>query len=321
MKSSWMIGLAGLVVLPVLAQAEGIARFYCSGDSEGAVLFINGEQKGSCPGDLFLPVGRYTVTAIKTVDDEHERRFEQAIVVSETVPLRVRVELSAAQLTSAAVRKRAEVVLQAEITKAEAGDQSAIQSLIQRYSQGDGAPRDAGKVKVWQKRLLLAQSVEADQVRQKAEAGDTAAMHQLAQFYRDGKGLEKSPEQAAAWDAKATRIEADAQAKAALAKEVADFTFFPVFHKFLASDFNKGMAESADPGKSLFAFTTTGIPMEVSWTVASLTDIVSLPFNITSYQQLKKKAASHAAAWHEPDSLMARVYAQHQDASAAQPAP
>lgn len=321
-----MFWLVSLVLLPVVAQAEGIVRFYCSAESEGAVLFIDGKQKGSCPGDLFLPSGRYTVTAIKGVDAEYERRFEQAVVVSETEPLRVRVELSAPQLSKAAAQKREALAraeqaskrqqaLQDDIAKAEAGEPAAIQAMIRRFSEGDGVKRDLVKVKALKQRLLDVEQAEAEQLRQQADAGNASAMRQLAQRYRDGRGVEKNAEQAAAWDVMAKQAEMQAQAKAQADTDLAQFTFVPTFYKFMESDISKSFGEEMDGGNML-AITTSIYPWAASGTVASLTDLISLPFNLTSYQQLKKKAVGHAAAWHEPDSLMARAYARHGESPA-----
>lgn len=301
----------GIAVLPTLAQAEGVMRFYCHGDNAGAVLFINGKEKSRCPATIFLPAGRYVVTAIKPSGEEQEQRFEQSVDLQDDGVALVTVELSAPQLTKAAIQKRAEQAWQEVLATAGAGDQSAMQEVIRRFSVGDGVvPRNTASAATWQKRLLLAQQAEAGQLLQQAEAGDVAAMRQIAQRYRDGKGVAQSEEQAAAWEVKAGEKAAQEQAQAEQAKAIQDFTYFPIFHKLLDSQFHKSVMEMADPDKSLMAFTTTGIPMEVSWTVAGLMDSTSLPVNLTRHQQLKKRAAGHAAAWHEPDSLMAQAYAR-----------
>lgn len=306
------------------AWADGLVRVYCDEDSAGAALAINGVQKGSCPADLFLPTGKHNVVASKAVDAEHERRFEQSILVRDDVPLRLFIELSAPQLTKAAARKREELVqreaalqrqkaVQEDLAGAETGSAAAIASLVRRYTEGDGVARDASKAKAWQGRLLKAQKAEAEQTQQRATAGDPAAMRELALLLREGRGVERSPEQAAAWEQQASQLDAKAKAQAQSAAAVSNFTFFSTFQSFMESDISTSFGKEME-SENFLGVTTSIYPWAASATVAALTDMASLPFNITSYQQLKASAEGHAAAWHEPDSLMARAYARRQGA-------
>lgn len=321
-KWNQFVVLVGLAGLPLWASAEVLARFYCKGDNEGAVLFIDGKQKGSCPSDLYLPAGRYVVTAIKAVDADHERRFEQTIQLQDDEPARVKVELAAPQLTKAAVQRRAEAAraeeasrrrqaLQEDITKAEADDPAGLQAMIRRFTEGDGVKRDLAKVPALQQRLMMAQQAAAMQLLQQAEAGNATAMRQLAQRYREGSGVEKSEVQAAAWDARAELAGIQAKAAAEADAKLTQFTFVPAVEGVFDFPFSHELARDMD-NQNILGVTTFGPSWGASVTVAAATDLISLPFNITSYQQLKKKGTSHAAAWHEPDSLMARVYAQQQ---------
>ena len=69
--------------------ATSLLRIACDGDDVGAEVQINGKFKGECPLDIKIAEGTYKLRVLKTVDDTHERVFEQDLRMGDGVVKKV----------------------------------------------------------------------------------------------------------------------------------------------------------------------------------------------------------------------------------------
>ncbi len=91
------------------AQKPGALRLACDGPSEGAIVTINGEEKGPCPMNILVAPGPIRVHAQKEDGDIAVRVFDQAFTLQPGEPRRVDIELSGPKLTEKGLElKRAE---------------------------------------------------------------------------------------------------------------------------------------------------------------------------------------------------------------------
>lgn len=319
----YMAGLV-LALAPVMASADSIVRFYCDEDSEGAALTVNGRAQDTCPADAILPAGTYTITARKAVGADQERVFSTRFELADNAIKRVDIVLSQPQLTAEAQKRRdaaakaaaaaqQEQALKADLEKAQSGDIAGMQAMIERYTSGNGVAKSAAKAREWTGALSAAQRDQAQKLQEQAAGGNPQAMLALANLYRQGTGVPADEQQAAAWEKKGKEILAAQSVREANAQKLKEFTLFPFLKTVPDAAMELAGGPKADPTTS--AVFTFSFGLVVSGAVASVMDLVTLPFNITELQALKKAAAGHAAAWSEPNSMMARA---HQAESHAQ---
>lgn len=204
--------------------AESVLRVHCAGDAEGARVLVNGEFRGNCPADLFLPPGETTLRVVKAVDDDRERVYETAFSLADQSAKRVNVELSGAQLTAEASQKRERArqkrereAAQLAMEKADNGDTEAMRELAGYYRAGSGVPEDAEKAEGWATRAdeLDSQRI-AERTLERAQSGNIQAMQRMADRYENGDGVPQDVDKARQW-----RQRAD-QAIAAKTREKAD---------------------------------------------------------------------------------------------------
>jgi len=165
-----------LLTVPAYAQVS-LIRFMCEGDSVGAEVSINGKFKGECPFDASVPPGTVQLRAVKKIDAEHERVFEQEFRMGEGSAKRVEVLLGPARLNAEGMRREAE-------RKRLAQEEAQRREEARQLALADERRRDA--------EVLVQQQKAAD-------AGDPAAMLALGDRYARGSGVEKSEAQANAW--------------------------------------------------------------------------------------------------------------------------
>lgn len=211
--------------------------------------------------------------------------------------------------------------LATEQAAAKAGDVAALQALIVRYQSGIGVGADAARVKQLQARLVAA---ELAQDRQQAEAGDMAALERMAQRYEKGLGVGKDPSQAQLMRTRIAEVQAQraaeaAQAAAAAAQtakaaeaqtKIAAVQYFEFTGKMMMSIM--GSVDQKD-SSAMISAAVTAIPFSLAGLAS---DAVAAPFKATYIKRLRDQATLRAAAWGNPDSLMARALAQ-QEATAA----
>lgn len=201
---------AALILLMLFsssAMAVSVLRVHCSGDDEGAKIFINGEFKGNCPADLFLPSGETTLRAVKPVDEKRERAFETSFILMSDGARRVMVELSQPQLTVEEKRKAAVLARK----KAEQGDTAAMRELAGYYRKGKGVPENPEKAGEW---LNAARALDekraADKTLEQAQSGNIGAMFRIAKRYESGTGVEQDNAKAEEWLERAKQTEVEA---------------------------------------------------------------------------------------------------------------
>ncbi len=100
--------LAMFCAITIDANAAGaLLRISCEGDDVGAEVFINGKFKGECPVDIQAAEGMLVLRAVKKIDAQSERVFEQNIRVAEGTIKKIEVQLSAARLNAEAQQRTA----------------------------------------------------------------------------------------------------------------------------------------------------------------------------------------------------------------------
>lgn len=321
MKSS-PLAIPLLMLLSSSVFAESVLRIQCADNAEGAKVFINGELKGNCPTDLFLPPGDTALRVVKPVDDEQERIYKTEFSLADQSAKRVNVELSQPQLTAEAKQERERARQERErkaaeraMEEAEDGDTDAMRKLAGYYRDGKGIPEDSEKATEW---LNTAKSLEAqraaEKTRTKAADGDIEAMRQLAERYESGDGVEQSPEQAEEWISRAREAEAEARKARQQARQVAaekarneelqeyidNTVYFETTNEFFDVVTN-------DPGGSPLL---TGVsPVLTGFTVV---EAAKAPTQSTQVARWRNQMSHRPAAFDNPDSMIARVYARQQ---------
>ncbi|MGM0450082.1 MAG: PEGA domain-containing protein [Pseudomonadota bacterium] len=216
MKSS-PLAITFLLLFSSTALAESILAVRCATEDEGAEVFVNGEFRGDCPANLFLPPGEKTVRVVKPVDDERERVYETTLQLVDDSVERVTVELSRPQLTAEARQKRERARLEREkkaaelaMKKAKDGDTDAMRELADYYRNGEGVSQDAEKANEWAKRADKLDSQRlASKTLERAEAGSVQAMQQMADRYESGSGVPQDDSKAREWRRRANQIVAE----------------------------------------------------------------------------------------------------------------
>lgn len=203
---------------------------------------------------------------------------------------------------------RREQELKNELAQAEKGDMPAIKSLILRHQQGNGVKKSEAEAARWSRRLAELQKIDANATLAQAENGDLEAMNKLAGLYRAGEGVPQSEEQAKAWSDKRAQIMAMQAAQKKAAEDLKAFHFLPIAKKNAQKGGMIPDPPEHDPSSLATWILFTALPSQLASTFA---DVVTLPFRLPEYNRLKKAAAGHAAAWQNPDSLMAQAFAQH----------
>lgn len=199
------------------AYAESALRVTCHGSNEGAMIYLNGEPKGSCSVDLFVPSGEMTLRAVKKVDNEHERVFEKTFFLADDSAKKIDVNLSRSQLTPAAKQQRLAAKLRKEqrraqdaLADAEQGDIQAMYSLSRYYRNGQGVTRNSEKAQFWRDKAVETERQNVAMATLKsAQAGNLESMEEIAHLYKKGRGVEQSDELAQMWiDKKTATIKA-----------------------------------------------------------------------------------------------------------------
>lgn len=238
-----------LLLFSSQVMAVSVLRVHCPIDAEGAEIFVNGEPKGYCPTDLFISPGEKTLRAVKPVDEDRERVFETHFILAEDGAKRVRVELSAPQLTAEAKRKRRKARLAREkkaaeqaLEKAEDGAPDAMRELAGYYRDGQGVPENPEKAQAWETRASeIDAQRSASRTLDRAQGGSIPAMQRMADRYESGDGVPRDAEKAKEWRARADRAIADNTLEKAENGDVASMKAMARFYRE-----GKGVEASAD---------------------------------------------------------------------------
>ncbi len=198
--------LALLQAAMAASAAGSLMRIDCEGDDAGAEVSINGIFKGECPLDVKVNAGVVKLRVVKKIDDMQERVFEQEMRIGDDVVKKVVAHLSAPQPSAEAMKlaaarqavlaekqRRAEALVNRQISLAESGDVTAMLALAERFQSGNGVSASDEQALGW--------------IRRAAEAGHAPSMVYLATRYETGKGVKKDFDQAASWYQKAADLE------------------------------------------------------------------------------------------------------------------
>lgn len=175
--------------------ADSLLRVSCDGEATGAEVLVNGKFKGECPLDIAVQEGEQKLRVVKTLDASRERIFEQTVRLGDGVVKKVKVALSAPQLSAAGqqsareARRQDEVAMQKSLQLAEAGNAMAMFDVGSNYAFGKGVAQNDAQSVYWYSRA--------------AEAGQLDAMVNLAGRYSSGKGIAQSNEKMIFWLRKA----------------------------------------------------------------------------------------------------------------------
>jgi len=292
------------VVLVLLASlpvyGDSFVRVQCEDEDAGAEVFLNDKFVGECPVDAPVKEGTVQLRARKIVDDDHEKVFEKKLRVVEGVSQRVELVMSAPQLTAKARQRKAAAEAAAQLKAAQAGDIDAMKQLAERYDAGAGVKKDPAQAAIWRD---MAESAAAQEELRAANAGDIEAMKNIAGRYDTGLGVVKDHSQAQAWRAKADakKRENNAQADAARreAKELNKqqrldrYGPFKEVKKYVNSP-TISSAEKISQGPTTLPFIT-------------VSDILSLPCDLTERSRILNEAALRPSSWGKPDSMIAQA--------------
>lgn len=156
---------------PAVFSADSVIGIYCQQNTNGAKVYLNEVFKFDCVDfhreAFFVEEGDYVIKAISSVNLEKEKVFSTKVHAAPDRPHRVKVTLPAATLTAYGVEMKArrdqetakrlalekerklQAAVKSDIDKAEKGDLKAIQSLINRYRDGNGVAQDPQKERFW----------------------------------------------------------------------------------------------------------------------------------------------------------------------------
>lgn len=310
----------GVAVALALSSASGLAsaeeallRIRCDDFSEGAQVFINGTLKGECPLNVQVVAGTVHLRARKSVDADHERVFEQDILVGGGMLKSIDLVLPAPQLTErarqarqlTAQRQAAEALartLRETREKAAAGDPRAMEELVRRYSAGDGVEKSPAQAQVWRMKAVASEQ-------QRADAGDIDAMDSLAARYAGGNGVKADASVAGVWrdKAAAARQAQAAQAQAEAAQQERERQLKNIsFVEFTTGTINPDSQQwqQIPSERRPLAYTSSSTLMLPA---AILFDVISTPSKITKMRDLQREAALRPASWARPDSMVAKA--------------
>ena len=316
-----IILLSTLAVVSDICSADAMVRINCEEKDVGAKVYINDLYKADCPFDVMIPAGQHKLRAVKTVDTEYEKTFEQELNIFDGVVKRVEIMLSEAKLTASAQQarqlesqRREEQAAQSDLRAAQAGDIKAMDNLAQRYAMGKGLQQNDEQAQAWRHKTEIAKA-EA-QFRAKlsaARSGNIDAMRSVARRYETGNGVERNYSKAQIWQQKAEaakqekinqeiakreREEAERQRiesankRAEKKRKLDEFSFFPETQKVFRYKNSPSLSD------------TFVSPMLL------VIDIMSLPSQTTKYQKIKNKLASLPSKWAKPNSMIAKAYRQ-----------
>ncbi|MCE1226339.1 MAG: hypothetical protein LWW87_07620 [Geobacteraceae bacterium] len=313
-----IVFLATLVLSAATAYAEKpLLRISCDENDTNVKIMINGVYKGDCPIDISVDPGNVMLHAQQPVSAEMERVFIQKFFISDGVYRRIDVVLSAPQLTVAAYKarqaeadKKEQKAAQQELQAAQNGDMQAMLRISKRYQDGKGLSKDPAQAELWQKKYQEAhEATELKSLMQRAEAGNSAAMFDLAKRYENGNGVPQDTEKSQAWQQKAQaaetqkrlkeKQEAEARRRAKVEERLKSYSMTPNMDKLTKSQSGK-----SDPFDALSS--TVASPM------ALVSDMLSSPSHSAERSKIADELTPHAAAWAEPDSLMAKVHTKRQ---------
>ncbi len=326
LKPYKLLFLLTSISMPLATYAESVIRISCNDADAGSAIYINEQLKGECPKiDVFAQPGVINISVIKTVDNDHEQRFDKKFTLGDDVTQRIEVVLSNTQLTAAGKQRaieaaaaakaaEAKAAAAAQLQSAQTGNIAAMLALSQLYRTGEGVPQDAQQAEYWSN---LAEVTTAKQKLASAQAGDITAMTDMASLYTAGKGVTRDPEQALYWQNKATAAqqqereqerEANRQKQmkaAALAREqkINSINFMEFTGDVMQRRNGFSPAQMDD-----FSYTTTS-PIALPY--ALLFDIISTPSKISTLMQIKNETAFQPSTWAKPDSMIAQAFQQN----------
>lgn len=200
--------LSLLITVPAFSEVG--LRLKCSGDSDGAKVYINGKKSGECPITVFVPAGDISIKAVKTVDPDRERSFEMDIYLPDDSVKNIDVKLSAPKLTLAAQQRQAKekadrekVTATAALQAAREGDIKAMVTVSNFYDSGTGFPQNFEQAKYWHDKSVETKNINAaNKIIKSAESGDASSMLKAADIYTTGFGVKKNTQTAQSWLAK-----------------------------------------------------------------------------------------------------------------------
>ena len=203
--------LAGLLVVSPVLAGDGMIILKCFDNDEGASVFVNDLEVGTCPGMVPIPAGDHDLSVRKSDGAEHERVFNKKFRIFADALLPVEVTLSAPQLTAQARKKREIAEAQKQLRAAEGGNVDAMNAVARYYADGTGVERDPALAQQWRDRATATtkaqrEQAEADRTRslqRTAQSGDIGAMRQLADRLDQGLGTPRDPQAASDWRNKA----------------------------------------------------------------------------------------------------------------------
>lgn len=99
MKHTVLIGGICAAFISFAVHADTLLRIKCYDDNQGAEVFVNGQFKDYCRGDIsfFIPAGNVRLLARKSITEDYERVFVQELQVVEGAMPIVEIKLSAPQ--------------------------------------------------------------------------------------------------------------------------------------------------------------------------------------------------------------------------------
>lgn len=309
------LSIAFIVFFATTAFAEkALLRIVCDEEREPIKITINGKYSGECPMDISVNAGSITLYAEQASGPEMARIFTKKFDIAGGAARRVEIELSAPQLTAAgkrarliAAQKKEQQEAEQEIKAASNGDMKAMENVANRYASGKGVKQDPAQARYWQEKFKESKNAaDMRALTQRANAGNIPAMIELAQRYETGNGTIADPAKSLEWSQKAKAAEVQ---KAAKEKQAAE------------------ARKRAEVERRLRQHTTTPnidklskenpVASTVSAPFATFSDALSSHEKIAEKNKIQQELSTNAAAWAEPDSLIAKVHAQRQSGSEA----
>ena len=196
-----------LCFISLTAHASVALRVACSGNDQGAVIYVNNTKKGVCPNDIFVEGGDIQFRAVKVVDEDHERIYEENFFIVDGDVKKIKVSLSKPQLSAAAIKririaklKQEKQLAEETLEQARNGDVNAMNSLVVLYEQGKGLTQSAEKSDYWRAKAKSVQLYNhAMYVLAQAEQGKLNAMDEIIDIYAAGKGVAVDADKAQFW--------------------------------------------------------------------------------------------------------------------------
>ncbi|PHR58101.1 MAG: hypothetical protein COA44_04130 [Arcobacter sp.] len=218
----------------------------------------------------------------------------------------------ASEMISQNKREKEQEIAKEVLSKAKAGDISAMDKISRFYAEGKGVKQDALESQKWKdkassERALKKHTAEvkkAKEVLSSAEAGNISSMETISSFYQTGKGVEQSSTKSQEWlkRSELARAEKKQRAKEAKRRAEAQEELYNLNPFENTKAFIQSGKRDIDDNPFLSLGLTTGLPFML------LGDLTSSPTYTMKKKSLENELNARASSFENSNSMVAKAY-------------